>query len=260
MPKAPPIRRRVLILGGTYDAATLAYAVMQTFGDAVDVISSLAGRTRPPDLPGTVRIGGFGGADGLKAYLDSQNIDVLIDSTHPFAAQISRNAAAACAAANVERLSLIRPPWPLKPDGPWIEVPTIADAVDELRRLQVKRVFVSTGVTDLQAFASLPDVFFLVRLINGKPDGFPLENSFVVTGKPPFSKEQEMALIRNHQIEAMVTKNSGGDLNQGKIEAVTELHLPTLMIRRPDHPTGERVRTIEEAIVWLKTLPCFGGA
>ena len=251
MPEITPAKPRVLILGGTRDAATLAYAAVAEFNDDVEIISSLAGRTATPDLPGTVRSGGFGGADGLQTYLEQEKIDAIIDATHPFAAQISESAAAACIAANVARLSLIRPPWPLKTDGPWIDVASMTEAVDTLNELNAKRVFVSTGVTDLQAFTRLSNVFFLVRLIS-EPSDFPLANSTIVTGKPPFSADEEITLMQSHDIDTMVTKNSGGDLNQGKIEAVTALNLRTIVIRRPDHPSGEKVETVEQSISWLK--------
>jgi len=252
MPKSTSERSRVLILGGTRDAATLAYAAVAKFDDSVEIISSLAGRTATPELPGLVRSGGFGGADGLQKFLQQEKINALIDATHPFAAKISKSAATACDNANVARLSLIRPPWPLETGGPWIDVSSMEEAVETLENLKAERVFVSTGVTDLQAFARLSDVFFLVRLINKLPN-FPLANSTIVTGKPPFSMDEEITLMQDHRIDTMVTKNSGGDLNQGKIEAVTALNLRTIVIRRPVHPQGDQAETVEQSLEWLMT-------
>lgn len=249
-------RRRLLILGGTRDAATLAHQATEAFGDTLDVVSSLAGRTRPPALPGAVRVGGFGGTAGLTAFLRNDAINLLIDATHPFAQRISAHAADAACDAGIPRLSLIRPPWPLEPGGPWVDAADTAMAARMLRERGAQRVFLSTGVTDLAAFADLTDVFFLLRLLGDVPQSLPLRHVDIVHGKPPFTRSEEIALIERYDIDTMVTKNSGGALNQGKIEAVRVLGLPTIVIRRPAHPPGESVATVEDAVAWLRrTMP-----
>ncbi|MHC8507908.1 MAG: cobalt-precorrin-6A reductase [Rhodospirillales bacterium] len=246
---------RLLILGGTRDAAALAHGASARFGPRVDMVSSLAGHTTPPELPGRMRIGGFGGADGLAAHLRAENTHALIDATHPFAARISANAEAACRKTGTPRLMLVRPPWDLGADGPWIEAADARAAAERLRAMAAKRVFLTTGVRgETAAFADLKNTFFLLRAMETPPapETVPLVDYKVVTGRPPFSAGAEIKLMREHSIDAMVTKNSGGGLNMGKIEAARALRLPTIIIRRPALPSGETAADVEAALMWIE--------
>jgi precorrin-6A/cobalt-precorrin-6A reductase len=136
---------RLLILGGTGEAAALARAVFARFGDAIDVTTALAGRTRHPGpIPGMVRIGGFGGAPGLSDYLADQHIDRLVDATHPFAAEISRAARLACDTLRVPRLLLLRPAWRRHPLDRWIEVDSIEAAAQIVGRVG-RRALLTVG-------------------------------------------------------------------------------------------------------------------
>jgi precorrin-6A/cobalt-precorrin-6A reductase len=242
--------RRLLILGGTHEAVALAEAAAALSG--LEVITSLAGRTRHPALPsGALRRGGFGGADGLAAYLEEAGIDLVVDATHPFAVRISRHAAEACAGRGLSRLMLVRPAWQPVADDRWIEVPDLAAAATALAGLG-RRVFLAVGRTELGAFAALEGCWFLVRLVD-PPDGpLPLRDHDVVTGRGPFGLAAERALLTRHRVEALVSKNSGGDGSYAKIAAARALKLPVVMVRRPALPAGERAATASEALGWLR--------
>lgn len=244
-------RKRLLILGGTGDARALAEAVTTRFGDAVEIEFSLAGRTREPALPtGAVRIGGFGGSAGLARYIAENDIDLVVDATHPFANRISAHAVEACALAEVPRLALVRAPWELPVGGRWEEVDDIAGAVGAVRR-RAKRCFLTTGQKGLEQFAALDDVFFLIRFLEPPAKALPFANHEVVVSRPPFTLESEKALMQENRIDTLVTKLAGGAATKAKIAAAIELDLPIVVVRRPPPPPGARVETVDEALDWV---------
>lgn len=242
---------RVLILGGTAEAAALARALE----DHPDMhpITSLAGRTRQPGrLPGESRSGGFGGPKGLAAYLRDEAIDALIDATHPFAAQMNRHARVAADETGVPRLRLLRPPWEQRPGDTWIEAADNADAAARLPGL-ARRVFLTTGHKDLGAFADLDDIWFLIRTIDRVAG--PRPRRFVcLEARGPFDEAEELALLQEHRIDAIVTKASGGDATYAKITAARRLGLPVIMIRRPEPPPGPIVHDTAAALTWLRQV------
>ena len=238
----------MLVLGGTGESTALAAALAER--DGVDAITSLAGRTRDPaEVRGAVRVGGFGGVEGLTAYLRDHSIDVLVDATHPFAALISRNAAAACAATGVSRLSLSRPPWTAVSGDRWIPANSIVAAAGLVPR-HGKRVFLTVGRQELAAFAGLP-CWFLVRMIDPPEQAPPLEDCEVILGRGPFDEAEDAALLGQHGIDLLVSKNSGGPATYGKIAAARALGLPVVMIERPKPPGGETVETVDAALAWI---------
>jgi precorrin-6A/cobalt-precorrin-6A reductase len=241
--------KRVLILGGTGDAVKLAAQAVQLH--EVEVITSLAGRTRQPVTPsGRVRMGGFGGEAGLVDYMREQRIDFLIDATHPFAAHISFNAANAARVCGLPHLLLMRPPWePLEGDR-WITVESIAAAVAILPSI-AQRVFLAIGRQDLAAFAPLTDLWFLMRMVDPPTPGSPVPPGTLILERGPFALEEERELLQNYALEAIVSKNSGGDATYAKIRAARELAFPVVMIQRPPTPGGEQVPDVEEALRWL---------
>lgn len=240
---------RLLILGGTREAAALAEAADAAFPD-LEITSSLAGRTaRPARLPGRVRAGGFGGPQRLAAYLRDERIDLVIDATHPFAATISAHAAAACAATGTPRLLLLRPPWQPQPGDRWHEVADMAEAAGTVAA-SARRAFLTVGPGDLPAFAGRRHVFFLVRLIQPPERPPPLADYTLVVARPPFPVEAERALFRRERIDTLVTKQSGGP-TEAKLAAAREAGANVVMIRRPQKPAGETVATVAEAIAWL---------
>jgi len=238
--------RRVLILGGTSEARDLAAMTVSRFGSRIDVITSLAGRTQAPaDYAGRVRLGGFGGAEGLAAYLQRERIDLLIDATHPFAATISTHAVAAAAQTGVKLLALIRPEWQPQSGDRWLVVPDANAAAEAVRSLG-RRVFLSFGGRELEAFAPLKEIWFLVRRIDPPAQPLPLASYEMSLGRGPFSLADERNLLRAHGIEVLVTKASGGTATRAKLDAARELGVPVVMIRRPV-PQAAAVSTPEEA-------------
>jgi precorrin-6A/cobalt-precorrin-6A reductase len=243
--------QRLLILGGTAEAAALAHAALARFGDAIDVTTSLAGRTeRPSPLPGRRRIGGFGGPAGLAAYLTENEFDRLIDATHPFAAQISTAARLACEEIGVPRLMLLRPPWRRHPRDHWIEVEDMAAAAAIVGQFG-RRAFLTVGAGEIACFAAVDGVHFLVRLVDPPRRPLPLRCCRVILGRGPFSLAEERRRLEDHAIDVLVCKASGGAATEAKIVAARELGLPAVMVRRPPREPGEAVETVTAALDWL---------
>jgi len=242
--------RRVLILGGTAEARDLARRLAAQ--PDLEVVTSLAGATRNPELPpGRLRRGGFGGAAGLEAYLRSEAVACLLDATHPYAEHISANAAAAAAAAGVPRLQLLRPSWTAEPGDHWIRVRDTEEAARRLPDLG-QRVFISSGRQGIGAFRTLSEHWFLIRLIDPPESPLPLPRYEVTPGRAPFAVEEEAALLRRHRIEVLISKNSGGAMTYAKIAAARRLGLPVLMLDRPAMPEGATVAEPAAAVDWLR--------
>ncbi|MEU6642472.1 cobalt-precorrin-6A reductase [Saccharomonospora sp. NPDC046836] len=237
---------RVLILGGTSEARALA-AELVTHG--VPVVSSLAGRVSAPRLPeGEVRIGGFGGADGLADWLTRHGIIAVVDATHPFAQRISASAAAGTARAGVPLLRLHRPGWQESPGDRWHWVDTLDDAAAVLPRLGT-RVFLTSGRQGLAAFAGLRDLWFLARCVDPPTPPLPPRLE-VVLSRGPYHVEEETALLREHRIDVLVTKDSGGSMTEAKLIAARRLGLPVVVIRRPARPAVPTVTEVATAVDW----------
>ena len=215
------------------------------------VTLSLAGRTAAPAAqPVPVRIGGFGGARGLTDYLSVERIDALIDATHPYAAVISANAAAAARAAGVPLLALRRPPWTPTADDRWTEVADVAAAASALGAAP-RRVFLALGRNELAPFAGAPQHHYLVRSVDPVEPPLAVPHAVYVTGRGPFGEADDRALLEQHRIEVVVAKNSGGTATYGKIAAARALGLPVIMLRRPALPQVPAVATVDEAVAWL---------
>jgi precorrin-6A/cobalt-precorrin-6A reductase len=249
---------RVLILGGTTEASAIARALA---GDArFTAVLSLAGRTRAPVRPPIpLRIGGFGGAEGLAAYLRAEGIAALIDATHPFAARITTNAAIAAAQAAVPRLCVLRPAWTRQPGDDWREVATMADAFIAIGPTP-RRVFLTIGQQELAPFG--PPHAYLIRSVDPPDQDTLPPNATVITARGPFAEADEAKLLRGHGIEMLVTKNSGGGATAAKLAAARNLGIGVVMVARPPPPDGPTVPTAEAALDWLAHqagLPCWRG-
>jgi precorrin-6A/cobalt-precorrin-6A reductase len=241
---------RILILGGTGEARELAG---QLTAAGIDVVSSLAGRVRQPRLPaGEVRIGGFGGAAGLAAFLRAEGVTGVVDATHPFAAGITANAAVAAAEAGLPLLVLRRPPWPTDPS--WQSVPDIAAAAAAVRTWPGESVFLTTGRRDLGAFADDNQHRFLIRAVDPPdPDGLAPPRMTLVLDRGPYTPKGEAALMRQHGVGLLVTKNSGGPMTAAKLEAARELAVQVVVVERPPLPAGSTaVATVAEALAWVR--------
>ena len=241
------IPQTILLLGGTAAAYALAERlVREKFARRVRILTSLSGATKTPRLPaGEVRFGGFGGPEGLADFLRQENVSLLVDATHPFAEQISRNAALASAATEVPLLRLERPPWVPEPEDRWISVLNLAAATAWLRE-HPHTVFLTTGIRELDAFQDCPGSRFVIRTI-------PPQATFV-QARGPFSVEAELQLLRDHNITLLVTKNSGGTATIPKLHAARQLGLPVLMIERPELPPVETVPDVASAMQWCLAL------
>jgi precorrin-6A/cobalt-precorrin-6A reductase len=242
--------KRLLILGGTGDAAQLAAQVVAL--PEVEVITSMAGRVRQPMAPaGRLRLGGFDGAAGLIDYMREQQVDLLIDATHPFASRMSHHAATAAQACGLPHLMLVRPPWEAVAGDRWLVVDSIAAAVAVLPGL-ARRVFLTIGRQELAAFAPLQELWFLMRMIDPPVPDTPLPPGTLLLERGPFTLEDERRLLQQYAIEAVVSKNSGGEATYAKIIAARELGLRVVMIQRPPLPAGAQVAAVEHAVTWLK--------
>jgi precorrin-6A/cobalt-precorrin-6A reductase len=242
--------KRLLILGGTGNAVQLAAQTVNIPG--LETITALAGRTSQPGaVASAVRVGGFGGETGLVEYLQIMAIDLLIDATHPFAAQISWNAARAAAAVGIPRLMFIRPGWIGSGEDNWLEVDSIERAVATIPAT-AQRIFLTIGRQQLAPFASLTDRWCLIRSIDPPESDLTLPPGKLLLDRGPFSLAQERQLLRDYRIQAIVSKNSGGDATYAKIIAARELGIPVVMIQRPIVPEGDRVETVSDSIEWLR--------
>lgn len=239
---------RVLILGGTGEARRLAGALAGRPGLAV--VSSLAGRVRTPALPpGEVRIGGFGGVDGLAEYLRGCRASAVVDATHPFAAVITESAVAAARRVGVPLLLLRRPGWTPGAGDDWRWVRTLGEAAATLPTLG-ERVFLATGRLGLAAFAGLDRHWFLVRSVD-PPDPPTPKRTELLLARGPFTLPGERALLTRHQIQVLVTKDSGGEMTAAKLHAARELGIPVVIQARPPVPTAPTESTVDAAVRWL---------
>jgi precorrin-6A/cobalt-precorrin-6A reductase len=241
--------RSVLVLGGTAEARELAAALDGE--PATRVVSTLAGRVVKPRLPaGEVRIGGFGGPDGLVTYLHEQEIGAVIDATHPFAARMSASAQIACERAGVALLRVERPPFSHTAGDDWRRVATLDEAA-RLIPATGRRVFLTTGRQGLAAFAGVDDAFFLVRCVDPPPPPLPRDHELLLS-RGPFTLARELSLIDRHRLDVLITKDSGGEHTRAKIDAARSRRLPVIVVARPPRPVTPAVATVDEALAWLR--------
>jgi precorrin-6A/cobalt-precorrin-6A reductase len=241
---------RVLILGGTTEASELTRLLAAN--PRFDATVSLAGRTTNPKAqPVRTRIGGFGGADGLAAWLEQDATQAVIDATHPYADQISANAVAACARLAIPLASIVRPAWEPQPSDNWLAVASAEAAADALGP-KPRRVFLTLGRLELGAFASAPHHHYIARTIDPPGDIALPPDIRLFYDRGPFNRESETALLAREKIEMLVSKNSGGAATYAKIEAARHLGIPVVMIARPNKPRGHGLESAEAAVLWLE--------
>ncbi|WP_420034428.1 cobalt-precorrin-6A reductase [Streptomyces sp. cg28] len=249
----PPLTH-VLILGGTTEARELA----EVLDGRVRVTSSLAGRVAAPRLPvGEVRVGGFGGVEGMVEWVRGHGVDAVVDATHPFAERISFNAARAAGVAPVPLLALRRPGWVAGEGDDWREVGSLEEAAEALG--EFGRVFLTTGRQGLAAFAHVGGVHFLVRAVDAPEPPFP-DDMDILLQRGPFTLEGEREIIARHRIDAVVTKDSGGAATAPKLVAAREAGIPVVVVRRPPVPEGvEAAATVVEAAAWVQRVSGVSG-
>jgi precorrin-6A/cobalt-precorrin-6A reductase len=239
---------RVLLLGGTSEARVLADRLHPVH----DVVSSLAGRVPNPALPvGNIRIGGFGGYEHMRDWLVDQQVDAVIDATHPFAAAMTARTAALGAELGLPHLVLVRPPW--NPGGA-IAVGSAGEAAEAVERQGYSRVFLTSGRSTINAFARCSAWFLIRVVIAPDADALPMRHQLMLS-RGPYGYEDELALLRDHRIHVLVTKNSGGEYTRAKLDAAAALYVPIVMIERPPLPPGvTSVATVDEAVSWLASV------
>jgi precorrin-6A/cobalt-precorrin-6A reductase len=248
MARSSVVPRRVLILGGSAEARALASLLI---GQGHEVITSLAGRTSAPLLPeGKVRSGGFGGSNGMERFIRNERIEIIADATHPFAVQISANGLVAARACGIKYVRLERPAWRPEQGDSW----TMASDVAEAARLlpQAARVFLTIGRKEIGAFTQRADLGGLIRMIEPPNAPVPAKWSLAL-GRPPFTVETELSLMRCHRISVLVTKNAGGEQTAAKLIAARRLSLPVMMIERPVKPEAFTAATLEEMAVLVSS-------
>lgn len=247
--------KHILIFGGTGDANRIAEDLMHEFGRDIRLQLSLAGRTSAPSLPDgvPVRIGGFGGPEGIIAHFNSEQIDLVIDATHPYATQISGNVAQACHAVAMPCIQYHRPAWEQVKGDNWIIVHSIEEAASILPN-HGTRALIASGAKNLHAFEGLEKTWLLVRTVDAPRDPFDLAHGEWLFARGPFSVESETELLERHEIDVIVCKNSGGDATYPKIEAARNLGIPVIMIERPG---GEPVVQASSRDIILKSVQKF---
>ena len=243
------MRPTLLILGGTTEASRLARRVADL---AVEAVYSYAGRVATPDRqPIDTRVGGFGGVEGLIDYLRDRRITHIVDATHPFAAQISRNVSAAATATSLPLIALTRPPWTPIDGDQWTTATDMADAVKHVETKEKRRIFLAIGRTEISAFRRVPQHHYLLRMVEPPATPPSMPDHTLVIARGPFDEASDRELIQHHEIDLVVSKNSGGAGAYAKIGAARALGLPVLMINRPRLPTRREVSEVDEVIAWL---------
>ena len=241
---------KLLILGGSSEGAILARALASD--PRFEATISLAGRTEhPAESPIPVRSGGFGGVEGLARYLTENRIGVLVDATHPFAAEMKGNAVNAARLTGTNFLAIRRLAWTPQPGDNWIMVEGVEEAAAALGDTP-KRVLLTTGRKELAPFNAAAQHFYLLRSVETPaPDALPPRVK-VISARGPFTFADEFKLLKAHAIEVLVTKNSGGTATAPKLAAARALNLPIIMVRRPEIPDAPSVETVAEALAWLE--------
>jgi precorrin-6A/cobalt-precorrin-6A reductase len=245
---------RALILGGTADANLLADNVSRA---GLNAVYSYGGRTRAPaNQPLPTRIGGFGGPSGLADFIRCEGITHVIDATHPFAAEMSRNAVAACADTRTPLIALERTPWARTSGDNWIEVVDISSAVAALPEARA-RVFLAIGRQHIAPFGARPQHAYTLRFVDPPEGALPFDADVIVS-RGPFTLDGELEMMQARGIEWIVARNSGGSGAHAKIDAARTLSLPVIMLTRPQLPNRLEVESVAEVMEWLGHRACLG--
>ncbi|NDZ96845.1 cobalt-precorrin-6A reductase [Streptomyces sp. SID6673] len=243
----------ILLLGGTGEARALAERLVAA---DIAVISSLAGRVRDPRLPvGDVRIGGFGGVDGLADWIRTHHVVGVVDATHPFATTMTYHAATVADRMDLPLLRVRRPAWTPTADDSWVAVPDMRAAAREIEsraaRQRALRVFLTTGRQDVGVFAGITDAAFLIRVVDPPTSDLPAHHR-ILRSRGPYDLSSERELLRANEIDVLVTKNSGGELTRAKLTAAAGLGVDVVMVDRPAEPaSGDSVDSVAAAIDWV---------
>jgi precorrin-6A/cobalt-precorrin-6A reductase len=241
---------KALLLAGTTEGRQVAELAQCC--PALDMIASLAGHTADPrPLPCELRVGGFGGVDGLTRFLTDRAIDAVLDATHPFSRDMPRHALAATRATGTPHARLVRPPWLPSPGDRWIDAEDVVHAARSVRDLGVTRVLLTIGRLDLARFAGSDHVEFVIRTVEN-PGPLPFRPLATIQARGPFTVAGEAQLLAEYGIELVVTKNAGGDA--AKLVAARSAKIPVVMVRRPPPVTERSFDNASAALAWLTSL------
>jgi precorrin-6A/cobalt-precorrin-6A reductase len=240
----------VLVLGGTAEARALAAELTER---GIRVVSSLAGRVANPRLPvGEVRVGGFGGSDGLARYLAENDVTAVVDATHPFAEHIGASAVKGTSAANVPLLRLQRKGWEAGPGDEWHWVGSLGEAATKITELG-ERIFLTSGRQGLAAFAGCTEQWFLARCVDPPEPPLPPKIE-ILLDRGPYDVPGEAKLLRDHRIDVLVTKDSGGTMTTAKLFAARQRGIPVVVVRRPARPATRTVDDVADAAAWVSAM------
>ncbi len=243
---------RILMLGGTTEASALAKALAAQ--PRYDALLSLAGRTEKPapqSLP--TRIGGFGGAEGLARFLRDEKFDLLVDATHPFAARISQNAAQAATITSLPAFCLRRAPWHTEAGDNWRHAASVQDAIAQIGSAP-RCVFLAIGRQEAHRADAAPQHHYVIRSVDPVDPQPQLPHAHYLLDRGPFDVEREAELLREHRIDVVITKNSGGSATYAKIAAARALSIEVIMIGRAEAPAIPTVATVDEALAMINHL------
>ncbi|MEM7241177.1 MAG: cobalt-precorrin-6A reductase [Pseudomonadota bacterium] len=237
-----------LVLAGTAESRAVCDLLAQ---HDIDAIASLAGATRQPEaLSIKTRTGGFGGQQGLEEYIKNNQIDWVVDTTHPFANQISQNAYHAARACECPYVMLQRPAWTAGEGDNWVHVQGVDQAIELIDASQT--VFLGTGRNTVDAFRNLDAGKIYCRVIDPPKSNYPASNGTYLVGRPPFEASEEIALFKELGIDVVIVKNAGGDGGKAKLEAARKLGLKVILIARAEHNISPIVETVDAAFDWVK--------
>ncbi len=240
------VRVTILLLAGTSEARDIAAGLARARRDAV--VSLAEDRRAAGAFALPVRLGGFGGPDGFRAYVKDAGISAVVDATHPYAAEISNRTAAICTALGLPYLHVVRAPWVPQDGDTWTEIAREEEAAEIIP--EHTTVFLGTGRRSLHRFAGLEGRRVICRLIDPPTAPFPFEGGEFLIGRPPFAVAREVSVFTQLGIDWIVVKNAGGEASATKLIAARMLGIPVLMIARPKMPLALRVETAQDAVAW----------
>ncbi|MEO8317626.1 MAG: precorrin-6A/cobalt-precorrin-6A reductase, partial [Bradyrhizobium sp.] len=154
-------------------------------------------------------------------------------------------------------IAYLREPWVETPGDKWQHVDSFDNAARALPH-QPARIFLAIGRQHLAPFAAQPQHFYLLRLVDMLDTAMPLLNAEIVLARGPFTIDGDLALLRDHGITHVVTRNAGGEGARAKLDAARWLGLPVIMIDRPILPERKVAQSVDQIMRWLTHSACLG--
>ena len=181
--------------------------------------------------------------------LIADEAEIVFDATHPYAAVVSENIRKACMYAGKEYVRVLRGGADTAENGSIVSFDSASDCAAALKETE-GNILLTTGSKELHIYASDPEVRdrLFVRVLPSE-ESIRLCSEAGISGRQviamqgPFSKEMDLAVIRQFDISLMVTKASGrtGGFEE-KIAAAVEAGIPVYLIGRPSDESGISVQ------------------